>query len=206
MKKVIFFTLFFWVGLVSLPGCLNNCTDCPDQNTVSKYADIVGLGSFINKQITTNSEPRTVKANDRLRWDNITFFSIIYDIRTYGMRVRRPRPSWGTSAYACDCIQPGYLGSEEKLVNLTVKTVYNFDSSHSAGSVINDITSIYRYLNNQSLNDYLLQMPIPYSTSSRIDLVIDRTPSAKGPFALDVTVELDNGEVYTTRTPVIELI
>jgi len=87
-----------------------------------------------------------------------------------------------------------------------VKTVYDFDRNHPAGSVMNDITSLYNYLNNKPLSKYLSEVPVSYNQSSRLDLVIDRAPASKGPFALDVTVELDNGETYTTRTPIIELI
>ncbi len=206
MKKAIAFTLLFWVGLVWLPGCFNNCSDCPDQKTVPKYADIIGLGSFMTKQITAASEQRTVQANDKLRWQDIVYISVLYSTRTYGTRMNPGRLSWGGAAYACDCIQPGYLGSEEKLVNLTVRTVYDFDAAHPAGSVMNELTSTYGYPQNKPLNEYLSKGPVAYGQSSRIDLVIDKAPVATGLFALDVTIALDNGEVYTTRTPVIQLI
>ena len=209
MKRMIHLTAVLLIGTIGMPGC-DDCK-CPGPNSVSKYINIEGVGSYVSKKSSASatSGPSAVKASDKVRWEELTYFSIGYTTRTYGARInqQKPRSSWGATAYACDCTYiPGYLGSQEKLKRITVRTVFDFDVNYPAGSTVDELVRVSTYPGDKPLSEYLSKSPLPYNEYSRLDLSINKVPSAKGPFALDITVELDNGEVYTTRTPVIELI
>ncbi len=213
MKRTIYLTIVLLIGTIGMPGC-DDCKCAKIKGGyVDKYLDIDGLSSFIVRKTVSVSGPNTFKANDQVGWSEIAHFSLSYTTRTYGHRLapRNRTGQWGSVAYACDCTPPllsGYLGTQEKLKYITVRTVFNFDSDHPAGSIINGLTALAGNPGSSAtpLNEYLSKGLIPYREKNSFQLVISRTPSAKGPFALDITVELDNGEVYTNRTPIIELI
>lgn len=200
MKKLIFLTVILLIGV---PGC-DDCK-CPE---ASKYIDINGMNSLIVKKAPTTSGLGTAKAGDKVSWDEIDSFSVPLTTRLYGYHAL-PRSTvrhWGTAVYACDCDPPGYLGTQEKIKKITVKTAFDFDASYPAGRVIDEIVTVGSNPKNVPLIEYLSKGFIPYYQGSSFRLFLIKAPSAKGPFALDITLELDNGEVYTTRTPVIELI
>ena len=206
MAKTVLFTVLFWVGLVGLPGC-DDCK-CPDANSVNRYVDVDGVESGISRKSSATSDRSFVKAGDKVRWEELAYFSVGYITRTYGVHInqRKASISWGTAAYACDCVQPGYMGSQERLKHITVKTVFDFDANYPAGNALDEWVQVSTYPGDKPLSQYLSTRPFAYNEYTRLELSVNKAPSAKGPFALDVTVELDNGEVYTTRTPVIELI
>lgn len=204
MKRTAAFFLLFWTGLLGMPGC-DNCV-CPKD----VYADINGLIPFTYKRTSGTAGLSSVSNNERLSWNEIARFSVSYAIRTYGnlLRQREFPTSWGRAAYACDCNPPGYLGTQEKLKSMTIRTAFDFDATHPAGSVLNEFTTVTvnSGANGVPLNAYLSKGLVAYQEGNQFNLVLTQAPSAKGPFALDITVELDNGEVYSTRTPVVELI
>ena len=195
MKKSFALIFVFWIGLAALPGC-NSCV-CPK----ATYADIIGLRSFINAKNPTT----TVNVDEPVRWDVIDYFALSYDIRAYS---HRNRPGWGMAVYACDCVPPGSLGSTETLTNLTVKTVFAFDDTHPAGSVLNELVAVADAQSTLiSLNNFLAKRPISYQDMIRFNrLTVAKTPVQEGPFALDITATLDNGETYTARTVTIQLL
>ncbi len=202
MLKTIFLTLFFWVGLLALPGCFR--CDCPEQKP---FVDINGLYAGAAKKSTTG--PIAVKAGDKLSWDELVFLSAGYRVRYYANRLplKSVSPHWGSVVYACKCNEDGSAGTTEKAKYMTVKTVHDFDAAHPAGSVVDELIAFIIYPNpaRTPLTDYFLKGPVPY-TMERLQFVVTKAPTNKGPFALDITVELDNGERYTAQTPIIDLI
>ncbi len=203
MKKTLSLIILFIIGGVGVPGCYN--CNCPKDT----YADISGLNLLVYGKVSPTPNFRIIEANTKISWNEVAYFSIGYAVRTYGINSNQNEQltHWGSAVYACDCNPPGYLGTQEKLKYITVRTAFNFDPAHPAGSILNELTTVTvnSNTNNIPLNEYLSKGLIPYQQGSRLDLVLNKAPSAKGPFALDITVELDNGEVYTTRTPVIQL-
>lgn len=204
MKKTVSFIMLFWIGMIAIPGCYD--CNCPKDT----YADINGLNLLVYRKVLPTSNFSIVEANAKINWNEVAYFSIGYAVRTYAVNFNQSERliNWGAAVYACDCNPPGYLGTQEKLKYITVRTAFDFDTTHLAGSILNELTTVTAHPNakNIPLNEYLSKGLVPYQHGNRFDLVINQTPSPKGPFALDITVELDNGEVYTTRTPVIELI
>ena len=205
MLKNTILTLLFWVGLAALPGCFR--CDCEDPKP---FVDINGLYSIAVKKSASSSTPVAVKAGDKISWDDLVFLSATYQVRYYAgqLPAESASPPWGSVAYACKCSEEyGYLGTQEKLKFMTIRTVHDFDVTHPANSVINELIAFITYPKpaRTSLTDYFLKGPIPYNTSG-FQFLVTQAPANKGPFALEITVELDNGETYTARTPLIELI
>ncbi len=201
MKKTFSFIFTFWIGLAALPGC-NSCV-CPKET----YADIVGLQASIWAKTPTT----IVDVTQPVRWDIIEYVSLYYHIRAYS---QRGRAGWGMVAYACDCVEPGSAGSKERLTNLAIRTVFDFDAAHPAGSSVIDIATLtggYRADNYKkvsfSVADFLAKGPVSYEDVKQFSrLTLTTPPTQKGPFALAITVTLDNGEVYTARTTAIQLL
>ncbi len=203
MKKVSALVVLFWIGMAALPGC-DSCV-CPKD----RYADVIGLTPSIVKVDAATSGPNYIRGGESIPWSDIAFFNLTYEIRTYS---QRNQPDWGMAVYACDCNPPGWSGSSEKLTTLTVRTVFDFDNAHPAGSLLTDIAVLRNYntgsINSSSipLADFLAKGPVSYRDMLKFSqLSLTGKPTQKGPFALDITVTLDNGETYTTRTTPIQL-
>lgn len=202
MLRTTFLTLLFWVGLVAIPSCNRYPCNCPD--IPEKYIDIEGVSGDIAKKSTTG--PIAVQVGDKLSWSELVSFYARYKTRKYDYQSPAELlPSFGMAAHACDCPTPGYLGTQEKLKYMTVETVYAFDATHPAGSVINDLVSMKIFPNPIPLNDYFSKGPTPYGGDS-LEFILTKSPANKGPFALGITAELDNRESYTAQTPLIDLI
>ena len=203
--KVLVFAL-----LIGLP--LQMCTpgggdDCNCGPITGRYFDINGMGLKNYKKVGENSL-RIMLPNEAVSYGDYAGLTVDYSVDFISqIQSRWPSLSFIPSAYACSCIFDGESGSKfEKLSNLTVITLNDFDEAHRANDTINDliiVKGIYfeedaylqAYLENDTTN---IRVPA-------IQLLVDRKPTLNENYKVKIKVELSTGEVYEKVSETIKL-
>lgn len=112
---------------------------------------------------------------------------------------RQPSKRWHLvpESYACPPTPaPGYLGTQQLLDSVVVRSRYAYDAQHPAGT---------------SLNDLLLEtgigepLPARASRSTEPHLKLQVPPATAGPQQFVVRYRLADGTVYIAQTPVLQL-
>jgi hypothetical protein len=111
----------------------------------------------------------------------------------------QPAKGWHLlpTAYACPpAPAPGYLGTQQALDSVVVRSRYAYDAQHPAGASLNDL-----------LLETGLGQPLPAraSRSAEPQLQLRVLPAAAGPQQFVVRYRLADGTVYSAQTPVLQL-
>ena len=188
--KVLVFALV--VGLPLQMCSPENGDDCNCGPITGRYFDINGMELNNYKTVGTNSVSLMV-ADEAVQYDDYAGLLVDYSV-DYISQSRSKWPSFSLipSAYACSCVSDGDRGSKnEKLANLTVITLNDFDDDHLANDTINDLIVVkgFYYEGDQYLEDYLVSDTINIQFPG-IQLLVDKNYKVK------VIVELSTGEVY----------
>ena len=124
---------------------------------------------------------------------------MIFEVEYYGFDIEESPGFEGfsliPSAYSCSCILNGINGSEEKLEDITIISKYDFDSLHLANDTINDLFTIDNYEMELDLVTFL-ETDSSAIRSEDFYLKLKQGPENPGPFQVEVTLKLDNGESY----------
>lgn len=183
------------VLLIGLPLQMcspHNADDCDCGPITGRYFDIKGM-NLINYKRIAEFSVSPMRENEEITFAEYAGLSMEY-IVDYVSQNRAKRSSFSliSSAYACSCSYNGENGSKyEKLSNITVITLNDFDENHAANDTINDlilVKDIYlsEYLQNDTLN---IQYP-------GLQLMLDRKPTLNENYKVKVIVSLSTGEVY----------
>lgn len=193
--KVLVFALM--IGL-PLQMCSPHDDDCNCNPITGAYFDINGMVVNNYKWVGTNSVSLMV-ADEVVQYDDYAGLGVEYSVDYIAQR-RSKWPSFSLvpSAYACSCLSNGYKGSKnEKLSNITVITLNDFDEDHLANDTINDLILVRDYFSQEDyyLGDYLLNDTINIQIPV-IQLKVDKKPALDENYKVKVVVELSTGEVY----------
>ncbi|MBT0607463.1 hypothetical protein [Aequorivita echinoideorum] len=191
------------VGL-PLQMCTTNNDDCNCGPIAGEFFDITGMDLSSYERIDEN-EVEILEENEAVAYDTYDGIQLEYDVDFISEASQKSLGfSLISSAYACSCKQDGYAGSKfEKLSNLTVTTLNDFDEDHLAGSVINDlivVKSSFRDANGEYLQDFLENYAESNISDPYLNLKVDRKPILDENFKVRVKVELSTGEVYEEVT------
>ena len=194
--KVLVFALV--VGLPLQMCSPENGGDCNCGPVVGRYFDINGMDLNNFKKTGDNSVAKMI-ANEAVPYAEYAGLAVEYQV-DYISQSRSKRPSFSliSSAYACSCIGDGDYGSKyEKLSNITVITLNDFDETHAANDTINDIVLVKSFLSEEDsyLNDYLVNDTLNIRFPG-IQLKVDRKPTLDENYKVKVIVELSTGETY----------
>ncbi|AFL81241.1 hypothetical protein Aeqsu_1762 [Aequorivita sublithincola DSM 14238] len=194
--KVLVFVL-----VIGLP--LQMCSpidddDCNCGVVTGKYFDINGMELKNYKKVGENSVNLMIP-NEAVSYEKYAGLTVEYSV-DYISQSRPKRPSFSLipSAYACSCIGNGDYGSKfEKLSNITVITLNDFDETHKANDTINDLILAKGFYNQE--DEYLQNYLINDTTNIQlpaIKLLVDRKPTLDENYKVKVIVELSTGEIY----------
>jgi len=200
--RILLLTLLLSTGFL-LPSCEKDVTSCDgvDVNAF-RYFDIQGIDAFIYKdalgfELMTTIDTITFSGKVGLYLDYVAEYHAIVE------------PSKSTSfslinsAWACSIPVGGYDGSKtEKLVNLSIVTLNDFDEMHLANSSINDLLDYdgtYDIGEKMPLEDFLANQSenIMYEI---LTLQLKKAPELNREFRYKVMVELSTGEVYEAES------
>ena len=110
-------------------------------------------------------------------------------------------------AYGCSCDFDGSQGSkEEKLKNVVITTLNNFDDNHLANDTINDLFVLNRtiYGQNITVEDYL-QVDTLNIQTNKLVFTLTQPPVINRKLKMKITVELSTGEIYEAETQELEI-
>jgi hypothetical protein len=195
MKKATYLilTLLFTVGF-SFPGCICNCPKIQ-----GKYFDIVGMRLMTYKQ--NGNYIQTVKEGEALNLAEY-FIDAHFDLNYYGLH-NQVKPeinfSFINTAFACSCLNNGYMGTEEKRQELTVITLNDFDAAHLANDTINDLLKRVFVGDTTDLQTYLSKDE-GIIHGGGYTLVLKKKPQLDKEVHLQVILKLDNGELYQSSS------
>jgi hypothetical protein len=194
-SKIIFLTAVLTIG-ITFQHCYPDCecspidgpffdikgievSNKPNESKVD-FADYFGFDLVYKVDFVVENSPKNC------RWD----FSLM------------------NSALACDCEFNGWLGSKsEKLDDITVITLNDFDAEHLANDTITDLMQVWTgEFNQKDLNEYLEQDTalIP-SQAFEYGLMLKKAPELNKEFKVKVIVGLSTSETYEVETEPIEI-
>lgn len=145
-----------------------NGGDCNCGPVIGEYFDIKGM-QLNNYKKTGDNSVGIMIDNESVPYTEYAGLGDEYSVDYIGQRLpKKPSFSLISSAYACSCKFNGDIGSKyEKLSNIAVITLNDFDENHAANDTIKDlilVKSVYsqedEYLSNYLINDTLnIQFP-----------------------------------------------
>ncbi len=172
--------------------------DCNCSPITGSYFDIKGMEMSNYRKIDENSVKRMLE-NEAVPYSEYEGLSVEYQVDYISHRSHaQPSFSMINSAYACSCVYDGYAGSKnEKLTNISVITLNDFDENHKANDTINDLIIVkgYYFQENEYLQDYLIKDTTNIKFQG-IQLLVDRKPTLNENYKVKVVVELSTGEIY----------
>lgn len=186
------------VGLPLQMCSPENDNDCNCGPITGSYFDIKGMESANYRNIDENSVRRMLE-NETVPYSEYAGLWIEYEVDYISQRRSKPSSfSMINSAYACSCLYDGYAGSKnEKLANISVITLNDFDETHRANDTINDLIVVkgYYFQEDEYLQNYLVNDTTNILFPG-IQLLVDRKPTLNENYKVKVVVELSTGEVY----------
>lgn len=199
--RILFLTLLLSIGFL-LPSCEKDGTSCDGVDSdAARYFDIQGIDAFMYKD--------TLGFDFITTTDTITFsgkVGLYLDyVAEYHAMMKLPKStsfSLINNAWACSIIA-GYDGSKtEKLVNLSIVTLNDFDEMHLANSSINDLLDYdgtYNLGDKMSLEDFLADQTENIMSETLL-LQLKKVSELNREFKYKVIVELSTGEVYEAES------
>ncbi|WP_310992770.1 hypothetical protein [Aequorivita marina] len=194
--KILVFALV--VGLPLQMCSPENYDDCNCGPIAGAFFDIKGM-ELDNFKKTGENSIGIIEENEAVTYNEYAGLGIDYDVEYISQnRPKKPSFSLIQSAYACSCIFNGERGSKyEKLSNITVISLNDFDESHRANDTINDLILAkgFYHQDDEYLQDYLANDTINIQYEG-LRLMVDRKPTLNENYKVKVVVELSTGEVY----------
>lgn len=198
MIRIIVLLTFFMIG-----GCCSY--DC---NKVPEYFDVTGFRSSIQK-ITETYPDGTYLCVPLDSVNAVAFDKVVLQMEPtmtfYGDNSRKYNfeiPSFFVnSAVACECLEPGHAGSNERISEINIFSTYLFTSTGSTTDTLTkyfDIVGYYsdgRNLNRTDLNSFLQSNP-PALKFMQLILKVKPNGSLKQQF--NVVYKQTNGELYNS--------
>lgn len=192
-NKVLFLVL---LACLSLQSCYDDGCDCGPQTEV--FFDIQGF-NLTNYKVGKMGT-KEMKENDITNYSDylglkLQYNTIVSDSENANSNKRVNRPF--TEGPVCDCDFYDEKGSiNEKLDNLTVVTLNDFDHNHLANDTINDIVSVRsNHLKKLLVDDYLKNDTILIK-DDWLYLDLEKAPEIDKTYKVKVIVELSTGEKY----------
>lgn len=202
--KTLFLTVILWIGFSE-----QGCQKPPDDDFfgccegIARFIDVEKLSLF-HQNVSLSQGNASLRDYQLVLAMGGRFYGY-YDL------LQEKESIWAislmSSAMACDCLGPGFGGSEtEILKNITVITVNDFDEQHPAGSNINAmllISDIGGNFVDKPLDVFIKQNNALISSPY---LLLKPTKAPVKPFQVKVKIELSTGEQYEAESTTITIV
>jgi hypothetical protein len=189
MRRPLLSLLF----LLSLPACdlLSGTDKCGGDSL--PYYDVQGVRFWAmqpGQQVQSGSTASVATLSLRLD----------LDVRYYSA-APAPAGRFLAAAMACDPAPPGFRGTTERIDSLVIRSRYDYDAQHPAGSSLNDILLVDN--STHSLAHHL--QGGQKEPSQQLWLRLSAAPTRSATQEFVVRYRLTNGEVYTAATPAFRI-
>lgn len=120
---------------------------------------------------------------------------------------------WGNYAYACKCKGDSFL-SKDSINNISIKTLYDFDATHSAGT---DVSDYFQYFEMEYQPRKLNKYPITrvyqknhtqfiYTPNYSLSFYLNNYPELNKKIQFEISINYKNGKNLKTLTQAITII
>ncbi|MBW8049577.1 MAG: hypothetical protein FVQ77_04410 [Cytophagales bacterium] len=197
MKQIIFIFLFILLFITGVPNCTKYKCDCKD---APPYYDIQGFTTQNYKIIGIDKERFIYEKLLSTDSVNATKFALNIQaiVNYYGQidpPILLPDNLFINRTFACSCAGPGYLGTDEEIQNVIIKSNANFKPGYLAGDTLNIFFDITFYGKIQSsLNQYLSSNP--QQAPEGFGLVLNQNPTLSLEHTFTIHYYQTNGEFY----------
>lgn len=201
MKNIkLLLTLLLVFGF-TLTNCEKDDCGCPPFE--GAYFDIRGIESIRHFERISEDVVSPLPDGGQVPFDSYYGFTMEYSLTYLSMdHGNKSHTSGMGQLYACSCLEySGMEGSKhERIEEITVITLNDFNESFKANDTINEILSVH----GQPLNEYLAQNTELISHPA-MTFSLDEEPSSSNPFKVKVVAELSTGETYEQETSTVIL-
>jgi hypothetical protein len=195
--KVAFLFLF------SIGFSLQNCKEssfggCGCGPFLGNYFDVNGLEIIsYKKRGTCCADP--IFVHETVIFSNLSIIALNYKVDYIAACNHSNSASFFSTLNACTCAQSGELGAKnERLSNLSIITLNDFDSTHLANDTINDLFEHITYNNKQDLNTFLAT-DTSFIKNTGLSILLKTKPQINKQLKFKAIIKLSNGEVYTAE-------
>jgi len=188
--KYLILTIILVLG-ISFPSCSSLNCSCPDET----FFNVEGLDLLF------------IMAGESVEFNDGKYIHLDYQVDYHTQAT--PQWDWSfslmNSAYACSCIVGAVRSKEEKLVNLSIITLNDFDDDHLANSDITDLLEFKghfwdgEYYNDNgglTMTEYVTNRKDKLLDGEDIVLKLLSAPTLNESFKIKVVMELSDGEIY----------
>jgi hypothetical protein len=200
--KIAGLTVFFMIGIGLLSCDIFDPCDC---SPVEEFFDITDMISE-NYQDPEEGLREILQPGDTVAWQEFRIVNtFVVDYYGAAFPESQPGPAWNQGwmpmAIGCDCPWPGIRGSDEGLKSMTVQLASPSLNGVQPQDTINQLLQVV-YFNGttESIEDFVANNSSTI-LSEEFMLAFRETPETVAPFNAQITVELGNGEIYSTITP-----
>lgn len=201
--KTILLSLFFTIGFI-FPSCKKENL-CGGKSIESpRYFDINGLEAVV---FQNNKGYKLLEPLDTISFSGTTGIYMTYQADYHSLRLPSFNHTFSliNSTMACSPTIPGYDGSKtEKLENLSIITLNDFDDEHPANSPINDLFEVQsEFFNGEDIQLMeFLQDQTENIKSQELFLILKQAPTSNTAFHFKIIVDLSTGESYETESSI----
>lgn len=194
----IAFLFLFSIGF-SFQNCKESSfDDCGCGPFLGNYFDINGLEIIsYKKRETCCKDP--ILVNETVSFNNLSIIALNFKVDYLAARNHSSIASFFSTLNACTCAQSGRLGAKnERLSNLSIITLNDFDATHLANDTINDLFDNITYNNKQDLNTFLAT-DTSFIKNTGLEISLKTAPQINKQLKFKAIIKLSNGEVYTAE-------
>lgn len=193
-NTIICSILFFGFGIT-----LTSCMRCNCPPVEGSYFDIQGIERIDHLEQISEYGSAPIPEGGKISFDDYTGLSINFSVSYLSQDNKKINGK--RVLYACDCMNSGAAGSKnEKLKQIAVIALYDFNSKYLAKDTINSLISV----GGKSLDEYLaINDDLIDNPSSRMDLM--EAPSLDNRFKVKVILKLNTGEAYEAESSTVIL-
>lgn len=194
----IAFLFLFSIGF-SFQNCREGYRDdCGCGPFLGEYFDINGLEIIsYKKRGTCCADP--ILVNETVSFSNLSSIALNFKVDYLAAFNYSNSISFFSTLNACTCVQSGRLGAKnEKIINLSIITLNDFDTAHLANDTINDLFENITYNNKQDLNTFLAT-DTSFIKDTGLEISLKKAPQINKQFKFKAIIKLSNGEVYTAE-------
>ncbi len=212
--KTIALTFLLAIGFsISFQNCdIDDETSCNCPTLLGEYFDIqeIELEHYVRVGDCCQIEVQSGESVAFDDYNNITL-QFLVDYHSSIEETPEPHQHWNfslmNSALACTCIENGFRGSQEEVLeNLSIITLNDFDDQYAANDTITDLFKI------KSLNDSeaieiseFLNRDTLTIMSQYLFLELQKAPEASEDFQVKVNVDLSTDESYEVESKAIKI-
>ena len=197
-SKILFLTLFLTIGF-TFSEC--NLCSCPELD--GTHFDLQGIDSFRHFK-TEKGSSNVIQDGEIIDFENYRGLDLLFSFDyTFGQKTNFFTPlgfSLMNTAYGCSCNFNGIEGSLQHFKSIDIVTLNDFDSLHLANNTINEYFE----------TGYELPLDSFVHSESRffemnLPLLLTARPTLDSTFQVKITVELDDGAIYSSESDAIIL-